>query len=119
MIRARLAPLYYTNADGPFLFGLTPLEHQRNTLVEVEKAVRERLTLAIINASATGSGKTLANYAYSILNNPTPTIGVYPTNELIRDQERTLNERGISGLKRIDSIELDQIQILMRERTHI
>src|SRR5438132_1646222 len=47
MIRTRLAPLYYTNADGPFLFGLTPLEHQRNTLVEVEKAVRERRTLAI------------------------------------------------------------------------
>src|SRR5258706_6990724 len=118
MIQFHLAPLYYRSADGPFPFGLTPLEHQRNTLVQVEKAIQENRTLAIINASVTGSGKTLANYAYSILHPPTPTIGVYPTNELIRDQERSLLERGVNGIIRIDSVELDRLQKWMEARSH-
>src|SRR5437879_1244966 len=87
MISTHLAPLFYRTTDAPFLFDLTPLEHQQNTLVQVEHAMQEKRTLAIINASATGSGKTLANYAYSLLHSPTPTIGIYPTNELIKDQE--------------------------------
>ncbi len=118
MIRIRLAPMYYTTADGPFPFGLVPLEHQRNTLVQVEWAMREKRTLAIINASVTGSGKTLANYAYSLLHSPTPTIGVYPTNELIRDQERALIERGVNGLIRIDSVELAEWQQRLEARAH-
>src|SRR6266566_3603562 len=108
MISIRLAPLYYTKVDAPFLFDLTPLEHQRKTLEEVERAMREKRTLAIINASATGSGKTLANYAYSLLHSPTPTIGIYPTNELIKDQERALRERGVYRLIRLDSVTLDE-----------
>ncbi len=86
MISIHLSPLYYSTVDEPFLFGLTPLEHQRNTLRAVEQAMSGRRTLAHINASVTGSGKTLANYAYSLLHDPTPTIGIYPTNELIKDQ---------------------------------
>src|SRR2546421_1837887 len=107
MLCVRLAPLHYKEADGPFLFNLAPMEHQKKTLDAVEKAMRENRTLAIINASVTGSGKTLANYAYSILHPPTPTIGVYPTNELIRDQVRSLIDRGVDGIIRIDSVELD------------
>ena len=118
MLRARLAPLYYQEADGQFLFGLTPMEHQKKTLEAVEKAMQEKRTQAIINASVTGSGKTLANYAYSILHSPIPTIGVYPTNELIRDQERSLVERGVNGIIRIDSVELDVLQQRMGERSH-
>jgi CRISPR-associated helicase Cas3 len=120
MTFTRLAPLYYTKVDAPFLFNLTPLEHQRKTLEEVERAMREKRTLAIINASVTGSGKTLANYAYSLLHKPTPTIGVYPTNELIRDQERALIDRGVAAdeLIRLDSLELDIWQQRMQERTH-
>jgi CRISPR-associated helicase Cas3 len=119
MIHIRLKPLHYTAADGPFLFGLTPLEHQRNTLTQVEHAMQEKRTLAIINASVTGSGKTLANYAYSLLNRPTPTIGVYPTNELIKDQERSLRERDVKGLIRIDRVELDQWQKRLEMRAHV
>src|SRR6266699_6971718 len=118
MISIRLAPLYYTKVDAPFLFDLTPLEHQQKTLEEVERAMREKRTLAIINASVTGSGKTLANYAYSLLHKPTPTIGVYPTNELIRDQERSLLDRGVEGIIRIDSVELDIWQQRMGVRSH-
>ncbi len=119
MIHIRLAPLYYKVAEGPFLFGLTPLEHQRNTLLQVERAMQEKRTLAIINASATGSGKTLANFAYSLLNRSTPTIGVYPTNELIKDQELSLCERGVKELIRIDSLELDQWQQRMEMLAHV
>src|SRR6266480_1979974 len=118
MLCVRLAPLHYKEADGPFLFNLAPMEHQKKTLDAVEKAMRENRTLAIINASVTGSGKTLANYAYSILHPPTPTIGVYPTNELIRDQERSLINRGVDGIIRIDSIELDIWQQRMGARSH-
>jgi CRISPR-associated endonuclease/helicase Cas3 len=118
MLSVQLAPLYYAEADGPFLFGLTPMEHQKITLDAIEKAMQENRTLAIINASVTGSGKTLANYAYSILHKPTPTIGVYPTNELIRDQERSLIERGVNGIIRIDSVELDIWQQRIEARSH-
>src|SRR5258706_5256043 len=120
MIQFHLAPLYYKSADGPFPFGLTPLEHQRNTLIQVEKAMQEKRTLAIINASVTGSGKTLANYAYSLLNPPTPTIGVYPTNELIKDQERSILARGVrqDELIKIDSVELNQWQQRLQAHTN-
>ncbi len=120
MISTQLAPLYYTKVDAPFLFNLTPLEHQRKTLEVVEQAMRGGHTVAIINASVTGSGKTLANYAYSLLYKPTPTIGVYPTNELIRDQERALIDRGVDPdeLIRLDSIELDKWQQQIEARAH-
>lgn len=118
MISTRLAPLYYREVDAPFLFGLTPLEHQYNTLSHIEDTMRKNRTLAIINASVTGSGKTLANYAYSLLHRPTPTIGIYPTNELIKDQERTLRDRGVNDLIRIDSIELDIWQQRIRANAH-
>lgn len=120
MISTRLGPLYYTKVDESFLFNLTPLEHQWNTLREVERAMLGNRTLAIINASVTGSGKTLANYAYSLSHDPTPTIGIYPTNELIRDQERALVERGVDANKliKLDSVELDEWQKLIEARAH-
>lgn len=120
MISTRLAPLHYTKIDAPFIFNLTPLEHQLNSLKAVEFAMSEKRTLAIINASVTGSGKTLANYAYSLLHRPTPTIGIYPTNELIRDQERSLIDRGIDAneLIRLDSVELDLWQQQLQAHAH-
>ncbi len=119
MITSRLAPLYYTKVDSPFVFGLTPMEHQSRTLEVVENAMRDKCTVAIINASVTGSGKTLANYAYSLLHKPTPTVGVYPTNELIKDQERALRERGVTELIRIDSVELDDLQRRIEAHAHV
>ncbi len=119
MISTHLASLYYKTSQSPFLFNLIPMEHQQKTLEAVERAMHDKRTLAIINASVTGSGKTLANYAYSLLHSPMPTIGVYPTNELIRDQERTLNERGVTGMMRIDSVELDVWQQRIQARTHV
>src|SRR5579864_4422391 len=120
MISLHLAPLYYTKVDSPFVFGLTPMEHQSRTLEVIENAMRNRRTVAIINASVTGSGKTLANYAYSLLHSPTPTIGVYPTNELIKDQERALIDRGVAAdqLIRLDSLELDVWQQQIQARAH-
>ncbi len=120
MISTHLAPLYYSKVEAPFLFHLTPLEHQQKTLEEVEHAMLENRTLAIINASVTGSGKTLANYAYSLSHKPTPTIGIYPTNELIKDQERALIDRGVNAyeLIKLDSVELDKWQQLIQANAH-
>lgn len=119
MISIHLTPLHYRKIEAPFLLNLTPLEHQQKTLEEVERAMLEKRTQAIINASVTGSGKTLANYAYSLLHK-TPTIGVYPTNELIKDQERALIDRGVNAdeLIKLDSVELDKWQQLIQAHAH-
>lgn len=44
----------------------------------------------VFNMALTGDGKSLAAYL-SALRNDCPTIGLYPTNELGRDQERQVN----------------------------
>jgi CRISPR-associated helicase Cas3 len=90
--------------------GLDPYEHQRRTLEAVQKAVATRQTTCLINASVTGSGKTLANFATAILHG-TPTVGVYPTNELMTDQWAALVEAmGQDNIRTVDSEGLDDIQ---------
>jgi CRISPR-associated endonuclease/helicase Cas3 len=59
----------------------------------------------IFNTSATGDGKSLAAYLASLLNDLLRVIGLYPTIELVTDQERQIhnyfeyfNPQGIEGI---------------------
>ena len=65
-----------TSTNGAFTNGL-------------KQALTGNETACLFLVTPTGSGKTLASYAYAI-NHAIPAFGVYPTNELIRDQERAL-----------------------------
>ncbi len=108
----------YGTVDAPFVGGLKPYQHQARTLSLVRGALAKGETICILNASATGSGKTLANFGPAILDG-TPTLGIYPTNELIRDQEGALRERTAAhDVVRVDSATLDEWQDLMRVRGH-
>ena len=55
--------------------------HQAETV----KAIRDSKIDIIFNTAMTGDGKSLAAYLET-LQSGLPTIGLYPTNELIRDQ---------------------------------
>ena len=77
--------------------------------------------LCLFLVTPTGSGKTLASYAYAI-NEKMPVFGVYPTNELIRDQERALKKwvdpTNDYRLLRLDSQQLDHWQDALDKRQH-
>ena len=110
--------LRYETVDEPFIDRLKPYQHQARTLALARKAIADRETICIVNASVTGSGKTLANFASAILDG-TPTLGVYPTNELIRDQEGALRQYlSQSDVVHVDSVELDHWQDVMKVRGH-
>lgn len=108
-----LAPLAYRQESQPWLPGRQPYEYQLRVYQAVEGALARQSTLCLFLATPTGSGKTLASYAYAIKQG-VPAFGVYPTNELIRDQERALSPlldpRDEQRLLRIDSAQLDYWQ---------
>lgn len=108
-----VAPLAYDREDAPWLANLRPYTYQRRVYEQVEQALDKKETLCLFLVTPTGSGKTLASYACAI-NHGLPAFGVYPTNELIRDQERALKPwLGASddySLLRIDSQQLDEWQ---------
>ena len=85
-----------------------PGENLLKTLDYVRQAIKERRTICIENTSVTGSGKTLANFASSILDG-TRTCGIYPTNELMQDQQVSLDKYLHRELIRLDSQGLDDI----------
>jgi CRISPR-associated endonuclease/helicase Cas3 len=59
--------------------------------VETLKAIRDPQIDVVINTAMTGDGKSLAIYLESLSNSECSVIGLYPTNELARDQERQIN----------------------------
>ncbi len=109
-----LSEVRYSCVSKPFLDGIQPYEHQVQTLEAVEQAIANRATTCIFNTSITGGGKTLAAYAYSILHQNSDygkVIGIYPTNELIRDQKQTLEKHwGPNTLFEITSEEIQQLR---------
>ncbi|HKZ79722.1 MAG TPA: type I-D CRISPR-associated helicase Cas3' [Anaerolineae bacterium] len=110
--------LRYETLEAPFIGGLKPYAHQSRTLALVREAIAKNETLCILNASVTGSGKTMANFAPAILDGQL-TLGIYPTNELIRDQEGALRAYlRQDDVVRIDSDELDYWQDVMHVRGH-
>lgn len=59
--------------------------HQLETL----KALRDPNIDVVFNTAMTGDGKSLAGYL-DILQRHSPVLGLYPTNELARDQEKQI-----------------------------
>lgn len=108
-----IAPLAYEQVDALWLSNLRPYVYQRQVYERIERAMTRKETLCLFLVTPTGSGKTLGSYAYAI-NHAIPAFGIYPTNELIRDQERALKSwidpNGDYGLLRIDSQQLDKRQ---------
>ncbi len=110
--------LRYHRLNQPFIDGLRPYEHQYQTLQVIREAMANKRSVCILNSSSTGSGKTLANFSASILDG-VATIGVYPTNELIRDQEAALHKHLPElDVVRIDSMKLDDYQDVIQTRGH-
>lgn len=112
-LTVNIAPLAYAQTDEKWLADYKPYPYQSQAYRLVEQALIGKETLCLFLTTPTGSGKTLASYAYAI-NHQVPAFGVYPTNELIRDQERALRPWINSGnayrLLRIDSRQLDHWQ---------
>lgn len=114
-------PIAYDQTDAEWLPGLTPYVYQQRVYQLVQEALTRNETLCLFLVTPTGSGKTLASYAYAI-NHELPAFGVYPTNELIRDQERSLKSwidpHKNYRLLRVDSRQLDHWQDALGERQH-
>lgn len=116
-----IEPLAYDQQDAPWLANLKPYTYQRRVYELMTQALSQKETLCLFVVTPTGSGKTLASYAYAI-NHGLPAFGVYPTNELIRDQERALKPwiapADDYGLLRIDSKQLDDWQAQLDLKQH-
>ena len=84
-----IAPIAYGQTEADWLSNLMPYVYQQHVYQLVQEALARNETLCLFLVTPTGSGKTLASYAYAV-NHELPAFGVYPTNELIRDQEQSL-----------------------------
>lgn len=78
--------------------------HQAQTCAEVSQGKAE----VIFNTSATGDGKTLAAYLLGLLNPGFRIMGLYPTIELVTDQEKQVR----SYYKQFDPDEFTQLDSL-------
>ena len=78
--------------------------HQVKTCAEVLHGPAE----IIFNTSATGDGKSLAAYLGGLLNPKFRTIALYPTIELVTDQEKQVRnycqDFNLDGSRRVDSL---------------
>ena len=112
-LSVNIAPLAFARKDEEWLPTLKPYTYQSRVYHLVREALARNETLCLFLVTPTGSGKTLASYAYAITQR-IPAFGVYPTNELIRDQERSLKPRldpdDKYHLLRVDSRQLDHWQ---------
>jgi CRISPR-associated endonuclease/helicase Cas3 len=120
-ITFRVSPVAYEQTDSQWLGKMKPYAYQRRVYQLVQEALAGNETLCLFLVTPTGSGKTLGSYAYAI-KHQVPAIGVYPTNELIRDQEGALKQWIDPGddcrLLRIDSAQLDHWQDALGEKQH-
>ena len=89
IVQVDVAPMGYEQLKTEWLPSRCPYGYQWKAFQQMKEALEANQTLCLFLVTPTGSGKTLASYAYSILHGK-PAIGVYPTNELIADQERAL-----------------------------
>ncbi len=114
-------PLAFAQVDDDWLPNHRPYVYQSRVYHRVQEALAKKETLCLFLTTPTGSGKTLGSYAY-IINHQIPAFGVYPTNELIRDQERALKNwidpDKEYRLLRIDSAQLDDWQTKLDLKRH-
>jgi CRISPR-associated helicase Cas3 len=78
--------------DLPFIGDIRPYAHQEVQLRLVERALKENNKAIIWNRARTGAGKTLANFGYLIRDPKARALGVYPVNELVKDQFQSLKQ---------------------------
>jgi CRISPR-associated endonuclease/helicase Cas3 len=120
-LAVNVGPLAYTRTDDEWLADWQPYVYQNRVYRAVQEALTDQETRCLFIITPTGSGKTLASYAYTI-NHGEPAFGVYPTNELIRDQERSLkpwlDPDNNHQLLRIDSRQLDHWQDALELAQH-
>lgn len=109
-----LMSVAYEQSGADWLPDRKPYQYQHQVYQLICEALERKETLCLFLVTPTGSGKTLASYAHSILTGE-PVLGVYPTNELIADQERALKAEfetsGKNRVLRVDSAELDRWQV--------
>ena len=120
-LTVEVLPVAFDRVNSGWLPRLQPYAYQARVYTSVREALDRCQTLCLFITTPTGSGKTLASYAYTI-RHQTPAFGVYPTNELIRDQERAL-KRWIDPnqeyhLLRVDSAQLDDWQSKLDLQRH-
>jgi CRISPR-associated endonuclease/helicase Cas3 len=116
-----IEPTALDQVDQAWLPGLKPYAYQAEAYRYIRQALESKETRCLFLVSPTGSGKTLASYACTILHQE-PAFGAYPTNELIRDQERALlpwiDPARQYRLLRIDSAMLDDWQTKLELQRH-
>jgi len=112
-LTVEIEPLAFAQTDDVWLPNQRPYAYQSRVYRLVQEALTGKETRCLFLTTPTGSGKTLGSYAYAI-NHQVPAFGIYPTNELIRDQERALKDwldpNDERRLLRIDSRQLDYWQ---------
>jgi CRISPR-associated endonuclease/helicase Cas3 len=118
-----IAPTAYERTQADWLPGFKPYIYQHRVYQLVQEALTRDKTLCLFLITPTGSGKTLAAYAASIMTGR-PALGIYPTNELMRDQERALKPeyKRVLGwddwVLRVDSASLDRWGLDLDEAYH-
>ena len=117
----KLLPVDYAQVNADWLEDKKPYKHQLEVFNLTEEAISSRKFLCIFNTSATGGGKTLASFAYPMKKDK-PVIGIYPTNELIEDQARSLEKEyqrySKIGVHKINSRELDKWEAELEKSRH-
>lgn len=121
-ISFEIAPVAFEQVEADWLPGLKPYHYQEQVYQFVHEALSIGKTLGLFLVTPTGSGKTLASYAYAI-KQQLSVIGVYPTNELMRDQYRALKPwlapHQAHQLLQIDSRQLDMWQQALNKHSHV
>ncbi len=122
MIEIEILPVAFDQVEtNEWLAGRRPYEYQWRAFQLVQQAWASKQTLCLFLVTPTGSGKTLTAYAHSIKTG-LPMLGVYPTNELLADQERALlpdyANTGSNRVIRIDSAALDEWQASLELHRH-
>lgn len=106
-IRICIRPVHSRTDPTDLTGGLIPSRHQ----VETQEALREPATQVIFNTALTGDGKSLAAYLPA-LQEGQPLLAMYPTNELIRDQQRQ-----VEAYQRLFDTSL-HVETMFSERLH-